>query len=42
LQQMRPRLEALSRSGAGFFVARVVSRALELLDGAAPRTAHAG
>jgi HEAT repeat protein len=41
LQHMRPRLEQLSRSGAGFFVARVVARALELLDGAAPRPAHA-
>jgi hypothetical protein len=41
LQEMRPRLEQLSRSGAGFFVARVVARALELLDAAAPRTAHA-
>jgi hypothetical protein len=42
LQEMRPRLEALARDGAGFFVARVVSRALQLLaDGALPRTAHA-
>jgi hypothetical protein len=41
LQELRPRLEQLSRSGVGFFVARVVSRALELLDAAAPRTAHA-
>jgi HEAT repeat protein len=41
LQELRPRLEHLSRSGAGFFVARVVARALELLDAAALRTAHA-
>jgi HEAT repeat protein len=43
LQEMRTRLEALARSGAGFFVARVVTRALELLSEAdAGRTAHAG
>jgi HEAT repeat protein len=42
LQEMRPRLEALARDGAGFFVARVVSRALQLLaDGATPQAAHA-
>jgi AAA family ATP:ADP antiporter len=40
LQQMRPRLEELSRSGAGFFEARVIERALQLLDGAAPRAVH--
>jgi ATP:ADP antiporter, AAA family len=42
LQELRPRLEALARDGAGFFVARVVSRALQLLaDAAPPQRAHA-
>ena len=42
LQELRPRLEALAGSGAGFFVMRVVSRALELLaEGEPERSAHA-
>jgi hypothetical protein len=39
---MRPRLEALARDGSSFFVARVVSRALQMLAETAPeRRAHA-
>jgi HEAT repeat protein len=42
LQEMRPRLEALARDGSSFFVARVVSHALQMLAETAPeRSAHA-
>jgi hypothetical protein len=43
LTELRPRLEQLMAGGPGFFVMRVVSRALELLaDNEGRRSAHAG
>ena len=41
LSRFRPRLESMRAGGTGFFLARVVERALTLLSGGGERLAHA-